>query len=140
MRRLVAALLAAVLLTASNVAPVAAHNDLLWRINHYRENHELRRLRTNDNLHDIAHLRARQIVTDFNHDFWWWSRTGCEWVGEIIAYRKPAPDNPSGWLFRAWRNSPPHRATMLGDWGRAGASYVITADGALYGAVIFCKG
>ena len=138
MRRLAAALLVALMLTAGTAPPVVAHDGFVRAVNRFRLNHDRPPLKTNANLDRIAHIRARQIVTAFHHDFWWWSETNCGWVGENIAYRKPPPEKPIRWLMRAFKNSPFHRANMLGDWRRIGAAYLVR-DGGLWGVQVFCK-
>jgi uncharacterized protein YkwD len=141
MRRLLAAALAAVLLLTA-AQPAYAHDWLVSRTNAFRVDHDLRPLRTNDNLDRLAHRRARQIVGDgFFHSFEWVNQTHCEVGGENLAYRKPAL--PYGervaWFIEAWKNSPTHRALMLGTgWRRMGAAIYVAPDGAMYGVQLFC--
>ena len=56
-------------------------------------------------LHDIAHQRAVEIVTDFSHAG---MRPG---TAEVLAWSSGKPD-PLGWVVTAWLNSPVHRAVL----------------------------
>ena len=142
MRRLVAALLAAVLLTVTATEPATAHGNLVDATNDYRLAHGRRALKTNDNLDDIAHIRARQIARDFRHDFWWWGETNCERIGENIAYHNPALGWPEriDWFVEAWAGSPLHDELMLSRrWWRMGAAIYVSPDGAMWGVQIYCE-
>jgi uncharacterized protein YkwD len=139
MRRALAVVLVAAL--AFTPSPASAHDSLVAATNRFRHNHGLARLWATDNLDRLAHERVRQIVGDgFFHRFDWVNHTRCEVGGENLAYRKPAlEDGRVRWFMDAWKDSPTHRAMMLGKgWKRMGAAIFIAPDGAMYGVQLFC--
>lgn len=143
MKRLTKALMVAGLVLTMLTAltdPAMAHSGIDWRTNKYRAWHGLRQLPVSSVLYQIARQRSRQIVGNFSHDFWWWGRSGCDWVGENIAYRRPKPDNVGLYFFRAWRDSPPHRVVMLGRWSVMASAVYLAPDGGAYAVQLFGSG
>lgn len=118
------------------------NSGINWRTNYFRLNHDRKALRTNDNLQRLAMLRAKEIVNDWSHQFWWLNQTKCKVGGENIAMRRPAlldSSERAKWFVEAWKDSPTHRETMLGrGWDRQGSAIFISPDGAMWGVQIFC--
>lgn len=125
MRKMAAAALAAFLVVLSVAGPATANVRVDRMVNNFRVNHDLRRLKSADHenqLWRLAFRRTYQIERNWGHrsDWQWFfdrlprCATG---IGENIAYyRLWGEPPPYRWPFTAWRDSPDHRANMLGNW------------------------
>jgi hypothetical protein len=63
-------------------------------------------------LHDLAHKRAAEIVTDYGHRYLSELDNG-QWAGwgEVIGWNTGYSD-PEAAIVSGWRNSPPHNAIL----------------------------
>lgn len=117
-----------------------AHDGIHRLTNEFRQENARKRLRTNDHLNWLARRRARQIVGDFSHQFWWGDRTRCRGTSENIAYRIPAVEGfKARWFVSAWIGSDVHRRNMLGQWDRMGSAIYVAPNGGMYGVQLFCR-
>lgn len=108
-------------------------------VNRFRMRRGKRKLRVSASLKEHAARRAKELYTrGFFHDTSFEPRHSgiCGW-GENISWYKPAPDNLPRWAFRAFRDSPVHRANMLGRWTQMASAIYIAPNGASYCAQIF---
>jgi hypothetical protein len=114
MRRIVVAILLALALTASNVR---ADVDLIAAVN------ATFGARTVDaTLHDIAHQRAVEVVTDWSHNG---MRDG---TSEVLALNQFHSD-PIASAIRQWSESPTHAAILNDDTlTRIGCAEYVTPD------------
>lgn len=140
-RRIARLILAALLgfILAAALTTVAEGHERLDRLtNRYRVAHDLHRLKYSARLHYLARKRAREIVTNFSHQYWWINRSRCTraW-GENIMYRIPAPEHRALYAFRAFRDSPPHRANMLGRYTHRGSAIYVAPNGGMYVVQLF---
>ena len=120
-------LLAVVLLAFTPTAALASFSAATYRsnlqtaINHYRLNHGLGRLRVNLNLQRAASAHSGNMAkhhmlshSSYSGMSWsqrirWYGYRG-SWIGENLAVGQWT----SGATLRAWINSAPHRANLLG--------------------------
>lgn len=140
MRKLKTALAAALVLILATTSTVFGHDGIDRLTNEFRQSQGSDWLWTDSNLYQLARIRAQQISTNFEHNFWWWGRTDCAWVGENIAWRRPVVDtNKAEWFVEAWKDSPTHRENMLNPrWETQGSAIYISDDGGMYGVQLFC--
>lgn len=132
--RSLAAVITALLLVVSTAV---AHDGVDALTNDFRAQNGLHSLQTSPILTQFAEQRAREIVSDFSHDFGWWDASGCRGVGENIHYRIPAASDPASYSVQAWINSPGHRANMLGDWDVQGSAIYLAPNGGHYAVQLF---
>jgi uncharacterized protein YkwD len=146
-------LLAVVLLALTPTAALASFSAATYRanlqalINHYRANHGLATLKVNLNLQRAASAHSGNMAThhmlshsSYSGMSWsqrirWYGYKG-SWIGENLAVGLWTPRD----TLRAWINSAPHRANLLGSHYRVigigvskgvwsgRSAYYITAD------------
>lgn len=110
-------------------------------INQYRLANGRPALVTSPTLTALADQRAREIVTAYEHNYWWIDQSGCtQGWGENLMFRVPAADDPVLHAFNAFLASGPHDANMLGDFTHVGTAVYIGPDGGQYVVQLFGKG
>lgn len=109
--------------------------------NAYRAGKSLAPLATSNTLTSLAMERAKQVAQPggWHHDFWWWDASGCAGIGENLAYRIPAPDDPASYFVNAWINSPDHHANLVGNYDYTGSA-IYFANGGAYAVQLFGDG
>lgn len=136
--RVAAALLAGAMALTPSLA--LGHDGIDRRTNSFRERNGRHELRTPSWLRHVARQRVRQLDDGgFYHRFDWLNGTPCRAGGENLAYRKPPPENPGLYFFRAWRESYSHRKVMLGrGWDAMASAVWLAPDGRMYAVQLFC--
>lgn len=139
--RLLLALALGFMLATAWASFTRANTTLDGLTNSLRQANGLAQLQTSQRLTALAQERARQIVSDFSHNFWWLDDSGCTQAwGENIMYLIPAADNPAQYAYEAFRDSPTHYANMVGDYTHQGSAVFIAANGGQYVVQLFGKG
>lgn len=105
-------------------------------INQSRTTNGLSALTTSSTLTALAEQRALEIKDNFAHDFWWWDASGCNGIGENLAWRTPPAENPEQYAHNQFMASPDHHANIMGDWDLVGTALLII-DGAQYAVQLF---
>ena len=123
------------------VAKASSEDDVLAQINAYRSEQGLCELTMDEDLKDIALLRAAECSEKFSHvrpngQAWYTvsSLTNGENLAHAINYNQQKPEN----LVLAWMLSPKHSANVLRtSFSSAGIAYYESETGEIYIACEF---